>query len=135
MEIKTTEEEQCKWAYKVLESSNPETEESEDFINGQLSKPERATFKIAQDDRRKEKAHTVIIFDKHGQRAEPYNGSFGAKVFKAKGTNIKDLEEICSSACIFLNSLNNIQSINARCTLSNSKNPQEVLTIYYPHNV
>ncbi|WP_019275352.1 hypothetical protein [Vibrio coralliilyticus] len=125
-------ESKCNWDYKVIVTGNPDANAAENYINEVLNESEKATFKIAQDDRRSESAHTVIFFDKNGQNYERYTGPYAHTVLKCSGTSSDQLKVLCKDAIDFLNSLSDLQSINARVTLSNSQNPTEILTIYYP---
>ena len=129
------EEQKCQWAYTVLEAKDPEDIENEvkNFVNNNLNKNERRTYKVAQDDRRRENAHAVIFYDKQGViPTKVSTESINLIEFVAGGKKKKDLELICDDARDWLNGLSNEQSLSTRMVLSNSKNPKELLVFYYP---
>lgn len=120
------------WNFEIIETGNPDNEKVTNFINSLTSK-QRKTYKVVQDDRRSERAHAVIFYDKAGVTCDPSVEAVKSHKFTATGDSEKELQIACDNAINWLNNLDDIQSINARATMSNSKNPTEILSFFYPN--
>ncbi|CAM1372862.1 hypothetical protein [Tenacibaculum xiamenense] len=121
-----------KWDFKIIETGSPNNDKVANFINT-LTSEQRKTYKVVQDDRRSENAHAVIFFDKAEVICDSSNQPVASYKFTSKGTNKGGLQSACQEAVAWLNNLDDIQAVNARATMSNSKNPTEILSFFYPN--